>query len=278
MSLPDHGVGFACQTYSWQMSGERYRGRLDHIAVVAAEAGFPALEPEAWMLGGYRDPARLEELLDEHGLGLAAVALAQPWREDDETADERLEADAVISLLVRFPGARLVLVQLPGADRSNLARRQACAISCINAVARRALRAGVPPTVHPNSPPGSLFRTRDDYEILLDRLDPEIGFTPDVGHVAAGGMDPLELVRSHRERVDHVHLKDLDSEGRWAATGKGVLDFPGIVSLLVDTGYRGWLVFEDECAESERDPDAAAGSNARYARDVLMPIVGGRSW
>jgi inosose dehydratase len=270
--LPDGVMGFACQTYSWQMSGERYRGRLDHVAAVAAEAGFPALEPEVWMLGEYCDPARLHDVLDAHDLRLAALALALPWTNDGETSEERAEADTVISLLAHFPGAKLVLVQLPGVDRSDLAVRQARAVACMNAVARRALAAGVGPTVHPNSPLGSLFRVRADYDLLLDRLHPDVGFTPDVGHVVAGGMDPIDLIGEYRGRVDHVHFKDIDAAGGWAPTGRGIVDFPAVVALLVDGGYRGWLVFEDESAEAERDPDAATRSNGVYARDVLLPV------
>jgi len=255
------------------MSGERYRGRLDHIAAVAAEAGFPGLEPEVTMLGRDREPEHLSSVLREHRLELAALALAEEWRRPRESEAERSETDEIIALLSRFPDARLVLVQLPWEDRSDLAERQRAAIACMNAVARRALDAGVRPTVHPNSPPGSLFRTADDYELLLDRLDAGVGFTPDLGHVAAGGMDPLETVMRYRDRVDHLHLKDLDAQDAWAPTGAGRLDFPAVVSALVRTGYDGWVVFEDESEDARRDPDGATRRNGAYAREVLLPAL-----
>ena len=126
--------------------------------------------------------------------------------------------------------------------------------------------------MHPNSPPGSVFRTADDYERLLDGLDPAIvGFTPDVGHLAAGGMDPLAVIERHRNRVDHVHLKDIDGAGAWAPTGAGQIDFPSIVAHLRDTGYTGWVVFEDESPDAERDPDESVRRNGAYAREVLAP-------
>lgn len=225
------------------------------------------------MLGDYRDADQIRELLAKHGIELAAVALACRWARAEETAAERAEADWAISLAAAFPAAKLVLVQLPGADRSHLTIRQSYAISCINKAARRALQAGVQPTVHPNSPPGSLFRVADDYELLLEQLDRDIGFTPDVGHIAAGGMDPVDIVTSYRARIDHVHFKDIDTTGAWAPTGSGCVDFPSIVSILLDSGYRGWIVFEDECEASRRDPDGATRRNAAYARDVLLPIT-----
>lgn len=264
-------IRFACQTYSWQMSGERYRGCLEHIATVAAAAGFPALEPEAFMLDGYRESRRLHAVLADHGMELASVALACQWRHARETDEEVAEADEIIELVGSFSGAKLVLVQLPGRDRSELRVRQEYAINCMNAVGRRALDAGVRPTVHPNSPQGSVFRDAADYEVLLDKLDARIGFTPDLGHVAAGGMDPLEVVRLYRARVDHMHLKDVDGAGNWVPTGKGSIDFAGTVGYLAESGYRGWVVLEDESEDAHLDPDGAAGRNALYVQEVLVP-------
>ncbi len=268
---PGAEIRFGCQTYAWQMSGDKYRGRLDHMGRIASEAGFAGLEPEVVMLGEFEDPGRAQAVLEEHGLQLAALAFAASWRLARETEAERGEADRFIEFVGRFPDSKLVLVQLPGADRAELATRQRNALSCINALARRAAAAGVMATVHPNSPPGSIFRTAEDYELLLGGLGDDVGFTPDVGHIAAGGMDPLETVKRYRDRVNHVHYKDIGAHGGWAQTGEGVVDFAGLVSHLRDSEYRGWIVFEDESPESERDPDRATRLNGIFARDVLAP-------
>ena len=255
------------------MSGDLYRGRIDHIAGIAAEAGFPGLEIDTFMLGKeFGVNHRLSSTLGAHHLELAALAHAAEWRHDHETEDERAEADDIIELLRAFPEARLVLVQLPGTDRTNLRVRQQAAIACMNAVGRRALEAGLRPTVHPNSPPGSLFRTADDYEVLLEGIDSNIGFTPDAGHIAAGGMNAVELVRYYRDRIDHVHFKDIHPGGAWAATGSGLLDFPAIVSFLVKTGYNGWIVLEDESEDARQNPDAATHHNGEYVLEVLQPL------
>ena len=267
-------ISFACQTYSWQMSGEVFRDRVDYIASTVSQAGFRGIEIDTFMLGpGFRNRERLVSTLDDSGLELAALAYAADWHSEHESDAERAEADAIIALLSAFRGAKLVLVQLPGAERSDLLERQRAAISCMNAVGQRALAAGLRPTVHPNSPPGSLFRVAEDYEILLDGLDPLIGFTPDVGHISAGGMEPLETVRRYRDRVDHIHFKDIHRDGSWAATGDGELDFPAILSFLARTDYEGWVVFEDESEDAHQNPDAAALRNLAYVSDVLMPVL-----
>jgi inosose dehydratase len=266
---------FGCQFYTWQMSGQRYVGQLPHLTQVIAGAGFAGIEPETGMLGAYyADPAALKDVLAQRGLALGALTLVPDWLGPVETELERAEAERVFNYLRAFPGTRLILVQMPGRDRSNLRQRQQNALACINAVAARAAERGIACSYHPNSPPGSVFRTLEDYQILLDGLDSRvISFAPDTGHVAKGGIDVLELFETYRSLIQHVHFKDMTAAGEWTAMGAGVIDFPRIVTRLRDTGYGGWIMVEEESAEAETDPDAATAQNGVYLRQALLPLV-----
>lgn len=276
MSVTPHSARFSCQTYAWQMSGETYRGELPRFVRVAASAGFQGLEPEPVMLGTFREIAAAHKEMDPSGIELSSIAFVALWRGNKETDEERAEADHFIEFVRSFEGARIVLVQAPGTDREDLTERQINALACINAVAARAADAGVAATFHPNSPRGSVFRSREDYEIMLAGLDDRVvNYTPDVGHIARGGMDPLEIVRTYRDRIDHIHLKDFDSRAGWARTGEGTVDFAGVVQHLHDTGFDGWIVVEDESPTAVQDPDAVTRGAGHYVREVLAPIVAG---
>ncbi len=266
-------IRFGCQTYSWQMSGDTYRGRIRHMAGVAAAAGFDGIEPEVVMLGQHCEPAAMTPILSETGLQLASIVLVEDWAEPGETGAERSNADHFIDYLRQFPAAVLVLCQLPGRDRDRLAERQRNLLACVNAIGQRAADQGVRCTFHPNSPAGSVFRTAADYEVLLGGLAGTVGFTADVGHIASGGMDLLGTLRAYRDRLDHIHFKDIDSRGRWVATGTGIIDFPGLTSYLRDTSFAGWIVLEDESPDAERDPDEATHRNGRYVASRLRPLT-----
>ncbi len=262
-----------CQTYSWQMSLPRYQGKIDHICQVVGAAGFAGLEAEVIMLGQFVEPERLHRALEANHLELAALTLVADWAGDHETSQERASADAAIAMAGSFDGALLALCQMPGADRHDLRERQMRVLRCVRDVAERAEDAGLATTFHPNSPDGSLFRTREDYELLLDRLPATVGFTPDLGHVARGGMDPLAVVKQYRERVNHVHAKDMDARGNWALIGTGEVPVAEVAQLLARTGYQGWFVLEDESELAERDPDRAAAELGRYVDEVLATVV-----
>jgi inosose dehydratase len=268
-------IQFGCQFYTWQMSGDRYVGKLPHILRVVEGAGFAGIEPETCMLGAYyHAPLALKAVLDQHGLQLGAITLVCDWAGPVETDEERGEAERLFDYMAAFPGTHLMLCQMPGQDRADLRQRQENAISCVNAVATRAADRGLACSFHPNSPPGSVFRVQEDYEILLDGLDGRVvGYAPDTGHIVAGEIDVYRLLETYRSTIVHVHFKDIDAAGEWAAMGAGVIDFPRVVTMLRDTEYSGWIMVEEESAAAESEPDAATIQNGEYLRQALWPLV-----
>lgn len=268
-------INFGCQFYTWQMSGSRNIGKLPHILNTVRAANFAGVEPETIMLGSYYDdPEALKAVLDQYGLELGALTLVCDWAGSQETEAERLEADRIVKYLQDFPGTHLVLCQMPGKDRRDLRERQANLIACVNSCAGRAVDQGIICSFHPNSPPGSVFRSADDYKVLLDGLDSRlVGFAPDTGHIAKGGMEVTEIFKKYRDLVKHVHFKDIDAMGVWSAMGGGTIDFPWIVRMLRDTDYTGWIMVEEESQEAETDPDAATIKNGEYLLHSLLPLV-----
>ncbi len=267
-------IKIACETYTWQMPGEQYKGKLDHIMGIANEAGFKGIEPETSFFMDLSDPIKMKETLDKHGLELAALCHVEDWRYKEETDEEKAYADQWMGFLSHFPETIYLLVQMPGTDRSHLRERQQHLLSCVNDIAERANDKGIECSYHPNSPGGSVYRTREDYTILLEGLKSDwIGYTPDVGHMAKGGMDPLAVIKEYRELVNLVHYKDMHADGRWAATGEGIIDFEGITKYLMDTDYEGWIVMEDECDRAITDPDGVTLEDGRYISAHIKSLV-----
>ena len=266
-------IQYGCQTYTWQMSYEKYSQRLDHIIDVVAESGFAGIESEVCMLGPYNEnPAALVADMQGKELDLGAICLVCDWLSPQETDAEATEADRVIAMLqAHFPGTLLALCPMPQADRSNLSERQDNSIACCNAIGRRAADSGVRTVMHPNSPPGSVFRIAEDYKILMDGLDASVvGYAPDAGHIAKGGMDPVAIFQEYAPAIQHVHFKDMTEDGTWAEMGAGCIDFDAIVSGLKQHDYQGWIMVEDESPRAEVDPDAVTNANGEYLKARFM--------
>jgi inosose dehydratase len=273
LNSPRFRFGNECYTWFMKDAGAAHANRLAHMIEVTARAGLTGIEPIHFWMGDLADPARLADALQTHGVELAAIALVLPWNESRETDDERQQADQVIDLLARFPGAMLCTVQLP-TSRDDLVVRRRSLVANVNAVSRRAAERGVPGTFHPNSPPTSINRTLEDYEAILEALDPNAtGWTPDVGHIANAGMNPLEVMKRWQPLINHVHFKDWDGQPEFALMGSGKIDFLAICRWLASWDYSGWIICEDEAEAAIDDPDGVTLHDGRWIRDTLLPAL-----
>ena len=263
---------FGAEVFTWFMkeSGRAHAGQLDRMIQVVAQAGFRGIEPLHFWMGDLQDPGRLAASLQAHGIELAGVLLLLEWNHEGESDHERREADATVNLLARFPGAMLGMVQMP-TSRDDLVERRKRLVGNLNAVAHRAAERGIPCSFHPNSSPTSIARTPEDYEVLLGGIDRQVlGWMPDVGHIANGGMDPLRTMQQYAELINHVHFKDWDGSPEFCLMGKGKVDFVQITRWLRDRGYPGWIICEDEGAEAVDDPDGVTLLDGEWVRTQLL--------
>lgn len=142
-------------------------------------------------------------------------------------------------------------------------------------------RRGYEPTFHHHV--GTWVETPEQIERLLEDVDVDLCF--DTGHLALGGGTPLEHLVRWRDRVNHVHLKDVDLEeaGRIAAAraplievwrravfrplGDGAVDVDRMLDLL-DT-FDGWLVVEQDTLRAGPTGLASADSDQQHNRRYL---------
>lgn len=270
-------IQFGSEVYTWfmQETGKAYDNKLDHMIKVASKAGFTGIEPMHFWMGDLADSSKLKDCLDEHGVKLAGIALVLEWNGPEETPDERKAGDDTIALLKKFPGAKLCTVQLP-TNRNDLRERRLNLAKCVNAVSRRAAEQGVAASFHPNSPPTSINRTREDYDVILNSLDPRVtGWTPDVGHIANGGMDVHETLEKWGHLINHIHYKDWDGCGDepWALMGSGRIDFRRITEWLAARNFDGWIICEDEAEQAVDDPDGVTMQNGEWCEKNLKPLA-----
>ena len=283
-------IQFGSEVYTWFMqgTGKGYDNKLDHMIKIAGQAGFTGIEPMVlesaesalgcgkYWLGDFCDAGRLKAALDEHNVKLAGLALVCAFDGDQLTPGEEEAVAFTINLLKQFPGSMLGTVTLPSGRKNDLQRRRLNVARNINEVSKRGTDAGLKCSYHPNSPPSSLVRTQEDYDVVLSSLDPQVtGWTPDVGHIIRGGMDVIVTLNKWQHLVNHIHYKDFSGNGPepWAQMGTGKLDFHQITEWLVSRNYEGWIICEDEAHIAVEDPDGVTIQNGQWCKDNLHPIV-----
>ena len=152
-----------------------------------------------------------------------------------------------------------------------------------NDVARRVRdEAGIRTVFHQHI--GTLVETADETHRLLDATDPDVlGLCLDTGHWTFGtGGEPAAAVRELRERIWHVHFKDVDAaiaaasranawdgptsvgRGVFCELGRGSVDFRAVLRALGEIGYGGWIVVEQDVLPGMGTPRASAERNRAY--------------
>lgn len=134
---------------------------------------------------------------------------------------------------------------------------------------------------------GTYVETAEEVERLLELTDATLCL--DTGHLLLAGGDPVAALRAWSGRVGHVHVKDGDPKiladaldegadlreimgrGGFSALGRGVLDLPGVVAVLDEIDYQGWIVVEQDTLPGRRslaDVIADQAANLRMLKEL----------
>jgi inosose dehydratase len=126
-------------------------------------------------------------------------------------------------------------------------------------------------------------QTPPEIERLLEHTD--VALLLDTGHLAAAGGDPVSALSDWRDRVRHVHLKDVRLDvlqatatwhdawrgGAFCELGAGDVDLDVFLSQLKESRYDGWLVVEQDWVPGPDDDPApqieAQARNRRWLAD-----------
>jgi sugar phosphate isomerase/epimerase len=118
-------------------------------------------------------------------------------------------------------------------------------------------------------------------DLLLENTEPGVVcFEMDVGWVAAGGVDPIPLLRAHPHRFRLMHVKDLKASTvpnnalrmDPAVVGSGTLDWKAILPVGYEVGVRHYYV-EQEPPFAEPRLEAARADYEYLAR---LPATAGQ--
>jgi inosose dehydratase len=246
-------------------------GSTEAAARDIAAAGYSGIELFDGNLRQYEDrPDDLLELLADLGLELVAVYSGANFVYREILADELWRIEKAAELAAAFGATNLVVgggAKRAGGTPDDDYRRLAEGLDRVTDIAgRHGLRA----SYHPHLT--TIVERPEQVDRILGLS--QIGFCPDTAHLAAGGGDSVDLVRRHAARITHVHLKDLRPEPfAFLPLGRGTIDLPGVVRVLEETGYDGWVTVELD--EFDGAPGDAARESLAYLETLLAGLRSG---
>lgn len=274
--------------WGFQLRPERVLGEMRELGLTATEFGPDGFLPES--------PAAKAALLS--GFGLSAVGSFVPVVLHLGDANVLPSISSVLDDYEAAGAHVLVLAAVTGDTGYDTARAQltdlewATLFANLDLIRTAAANRGVLAVLHPHA--GTVVESASDVDRVLDGST--IAFCFDTGHLLIGGTDPVRFAVEHADRIAHVHLKDVSSEGiervrsgelsyheavardlLYRPLGRGDVDIRAILASLARSDYDGWFVLEqDKVLSGEpapgEGPRADALASVEYLRSVLHDL------
>jgi len=275
-------VGYA--TIAWP------RQELNRALDTISRLGYRGVQLLGWVREAY--PAEKAQQLREHlaSLKLQPVALScwgvqlAPERQGNENAQLRSYAE----YFSRLGGAFLQVTDQGSPTKEYSAEDMKNLGSRMNALGKVAQDFGLTLGYHPHF--GTIGETRKGLGRVLEATDPQrVKLIADVAHLALGGSDPAEVIRTYGDRLCFLHFKDLREEVAAVARqdrklveakgppfceiGLGVVDFAAVLQAMHAVNFSGWAVVElDDGNSTLGGPDASAAKSRDELREMGFDV------
>ncbi|MEM9464172.1 MAG: TIM barrel protein [Actinomycetota bacterium] len=269
-----------CEVPGWglELPVERVLGEMRELGLTATELGSDGYLPT--------EPEALRAVCAEHDLemigGFVPLVLHDPDQRDASlAAAERAAALMggaggslfITSMVTTFDWAPRIEIDAEAWDH---------AASMLAQVEEVVAAHGMRQAIHPHL--GTMIERPEDVKNVLDRS--EVGWTFDMGHLMIGGYDPVEFLADARDRIVHVHLKDVHLDraapvfagersimegvqnGMFCPMGDGDVPVAEVVTELERTGYDGWYVLEQDAAITGAEPAPGEGPKLDVLRSI----------
>ena len=89
----------------------------------------------------------------------------------------------------------------------------------------------------------SIYHKPKIFSALKERI-PQLCGVFDIKQARRSGYDYKEYIEDMKGAISHVHLSDVDKDGKMCLPGKGVYDFKEVLTRLKDAGFDGNVLIE----------------------------------
>ena len=273
LALPPSRIRFGYAAITW--GGNDVQAIKD-----VSEVGFRGIQIRSNVLKDFGDtPRALAELLRQHKVQFVALSGGGP-RNDAYVAAEEIATQVKHATFMRAAGG--LYLQMTDSARPkgrNPESKDFKALGrLLTEIGKRTADLGIPMAYHNHM--RSLGEAPDEVDALMDAADPRyVKLLLDVAHYAQGGGDPAKAIRTHRDRILFLHIKDVESIAptaesttnyRFVELGRGRVDLPAVFAALAEIKFQGWAIVElDSVPDKARTPAQSAIISRKYIEEKL---------
>lgn len=223
-----------------------------------AEMGYQQIE-----LMDTRQISSLKPIADDLGLAVNSsfmlwTTITGNWDLVPHETDRTYSFDKILEEAQQAGLSHLVFGYITKGGRDSIDKYK---LYCdrLNEAGEKAQQAGIQLCYHNHSFEFEPMEGMIPFEVLIERLDPElVKFELDVFWASIGGFDPVVLTERIADRIGLLHLKDklagtpvIFDEGKvpedaFKELGNGVVDIPAIIKIGEKAGVKYCFVEQDQ--------------------------------
>jgi inosose dehydratase len=262
------------------------REEFAHALETISRLGFRGVQLLGWVREAYpgTKAQALAQLLASLKLKPVALSCSDVQLAPEQQGNETVEAGRYAEFFSRLGGTFLQVTDRGNPSKEYSAEDIRTLGARMNALGKMAQDFGLTLGYHPHF--GTIGETRRGLGRVLEATDPRyVKLIADVAHLALGGSDPAEVIRTYGERLCFLHLKDVRKDiaaiarqnrnlvaakgHPFCEIGLGMVNFAAVVQALGAVRFSGWVVVELDGGNSTLGgPDASAARN----RDELRKL------
>jgi sugar phosphate isomerase/epimerase len=203
-----------------------------------ADIGYRNVEPAGW--GNLKTAADVRKALDDAGLKAPSAHVG--------IHEFNAGVQKVIDDAKTIGYDNIVVPYIDESYRSAAGYKKLA--SELNTFGKQVKAAGLQLYYHNHAFEFDKFNGQMGFDILWENTDADlVKCELDVYWIQRGGVDPVSYIKKLGQRVQLVHLKDMDKTdpGKFAPVGRGTLNFPAIVAAAAEAGVKYGAVEQDNC-------------------------------
>ena len=253
-------------------TGITWGNNLEDAIQDVANLGYYGFETFGNVLEAWEAKGGLGQILDQNKLplisGYCSSNLTDPTKRKDE-----IEKMVRWGNLIKKAGGKVSVMGPNGVNRTgyDFNAYKASIVAGLNETAKALTDIGLTAVLHQHT--GTCVETRDEVYAVMDAVDTRyMKFGPDVGQLAKGGSDPVQVIKDFLPLIRHVHLKDFSGGEHfvgYSPLGQGKVDVPTIVDLLDKSDNNMMIMVE---LDPSPNMPLAALETARISKAYLQKL------
>jgi len=237
-----------------------------------ARLGYHGYESLGEVLEAWEAKGGLGRVLDENNIPLPSTYFAVNLSDPNQRKDE-VEKVIRWGKILKKLGGSVAVIGPNGVKRAEFDFNAAKPgiVRSLNDIGQALNDLGLAAAVHQHT--RTCIETSEEVYAIMEAVDSRhVTFGPDVAQLAAGGADPVKILKDFLPVITNVHLKDWVGGRHWSGycpLGQGKVNIPAVMDVLEKSKRLRYVMVE---LDPSREPPMTPVETARASKAYLQKL------